>query len=140
MARALCVGDWKFVEVKVAGKFPPVSLTRKCSGITERVDCVASRYGVKPHIRVIVSNEQSGETFKMGIVLNFHQVHNHDSISFTNVQLMVGLDGDAPTDQQFILIDAIFAHLYHNYSSFLDKLRRFCYADLKKIVARQVTQ
>lgn len=140
MARRHCIGDWYFVEMKAAGKFPPVSLSRKINAFNESVDTVASKYGVYPHIRVIVVNQTTGETFKVGVVLCYKQTYETKRIDFSGVNLSVGADGKVSAREKVTLIGAIFDALYEQNEEFMQKLRRFCYDDLRKIVARQVAQ
>lgn len=140
MVRFRCVGDWEFAEVKVAGKFPPVSRTRKINAFKERVSTVASTYSVLPRVRVVLVNPATRQTFRVGIVLSFQQRCDRDAISFHKIELVVSVDGTFEAQQQLILIDAIFTHLYNNHAAFMDKLKRFCYDEPRKIVARQVSQ
>lgn len=140
MARLQCIGDWYFSEMKVAGKFPPMTRTRKINAFGESVSTVASKYGVRPHIRVIVVNQETNEMFKMGIVLSYTQLYFTNKIDFSDVVLSAGVDGKMSVRTKLTLIDATFDHLHRHHAEFIRKLSRFCYSDLRKIVARQVTQ
>lgn len=140
MLRSRCVGDWFFAELKVAGKFPPVTLSRKINAFDETVSTVASSYGISPHVRVIVVNNATGEEFKMGIVLNYTQQYRRDAVYFGDVRLSVGVESSADKKVQLELIDAIFNILNADRPHFMKKLQCFCYDNTQKIVTRQVEQ
>jgi hypothetical protein len=140
MLRSRCVGDWFFAELKVAGKFPPVTLSRKINAFNESVCTVASSYGVSPYIRVIVVNSATGEEFKMGIVLNYSQQYKRNIVYFGDVKLSVGVESSASKETQLELINAIFDVLHADRPHFMKKMQCFCYDTTKKIVVQQVTQ
>lgn len=113
---------WKIKELSVGGKVPPRDDIHEYDSRVESGDMILAKYSTRPHIRVILI-DNSGRTFKLGIVVDYRQQLSRTHIAFTNFRLSVGVEADTVHEEERkVVIQSIFSYLQKHHYRFVNNL------------------